>query len=85
MILEEGTAAELGFNSGGAMPMRRIVLDVLSALDGVGLTATVSSALAEAGIPCNVVAAYHHDHLFVPADAAEHALAILLAVQKKAS
>ena len=42
---------------------RRIVLQVHSALDGVGLTAAVSMALAEAGIACNVVAGFHHDHL----------------------
>jgi uncharacterized protein len=44
-----------------------ITLTVHSALDGVGLTAAVSGTLAGAGISCNVVAAVHHDHLFVPA------------------
>lgn len=55
----------------------RIVLRVKSELAGIGLTAAVSTALAEAGIACNVVAALHHDHLFVPADRAEDALAVL--------
>lgn len=58
-------------------PMRRITLGVHSALDGVGLTAAVSGALAEAGIACNVVAGHHHDHLFVPASRAEEAVAVL--------
>lgn len=58
-------------------PFRRIILQVHSALDGVGLTATVSAALAEAQIPCNVIAAFHHDHIFVPADMAEKALQVL--------
>ena len=60
-----------------AAPYSRIILQVHSALDGVGLTAAVSSALADAGIACNVVAAFHHDHIFVPDEAAGQALAIL--------
>jgi hypothetical protein len=46
--------------------MACLTLRVHSALDGVGLTAAVASALAEIGIPCNMVAAFHHDHAFVP-------------------
>ena len=60
-----------------AAPYSRIILQVHSALDGVGLTAAVSSALASAGIACNVVAAFHHDHIFVPEEYAQQALAIL--------
>jgi uncharacterized protein len=54
-----------------------ITLRVHSALDAVGLTAAVSSALARAGISCNVIAGYHHDHLLVPADRAADALEVL--------
>jgi hypothetical protein len=54
-----------------------ITLRVHSTLDAVGLTAAVSTALAEAGISCNVVAGYHHDHLLVPLDRAEDALIVL--------
>jgi hypothetical protein len=54
-----------------------ITLTVRSALDGVGLTAAVSSALAAAGIGCNIVAAVHHDHLFVPAGTAREAIRLL--------
>ena len=43
-----------------------ISLQVHSDLEGVGLTAAVATALADAGIACNVIAGYHHDHLFVP-------------------
>ncbi len=50
-----------------------ITLRVHSALDAVGLTAAVSSALTEAGISCNVIAGYHHDHLLVPVDRAQQA------------
>jgi hypothetical protein len=54
------------------------------ALDGVGLTAAVASALAGEGIPCNVVAAFHRDHIFVPSEAAERALAVLKALPEDA-
>jgi len=82
LILEREKAEALGFDVG--LPMRRIVLTVHSALDGVGLTAAVSSALAAESIPCNVVAAFHHDHIFVPADRAERALTILEGLQAEA-
>ena len=64
---------------------RRIVLTVNSALDGVGLTAAVSAKLATAGIACNMVAAFHHDHVFVPADDADEALTLLLELQAEPS
>ena len=56
---------------------RRIILEVNSALEAVGLTAAVSQALAEAGVSANVVAALHHDHVFVPEDRAGEALSVL--------
>ena len=58
--------------------MRQITLDVNSSLEGVGLTAAVLAALAAHGIACNVVAAYHHDHVFVPEKDAETALDVLI-------
>lgn len=64
-------------------PMTRITLRVHSALDGVGLTAAVSHELAGAGISCNVVAAYHHDHLFVPQAHARTALEALEALSAR--
>ncbi|MEW2607033.1 ACT domain-containing protein [Streptomyces sp. NPDC047916] len=57
-----------------------ITLRVHSALDAVGLTAAVSLALTDAGISCNVVAGYHHDHLFVPHTRATEALRVLEAL-----
>ena len=55
----------------------RITLMVHSDLEGVGLTAAVSGALADAGIACNMVAAFHHDHVFVPAERGNEALQVL--------
>lgn len=56
-----------------------IDLGLASALDSVGLTATFSAALARAGIACNVMAGFHHDHLLVPIAQADRALAVLRA------
>jgi hypothetical protein len=63
--------------------MSRIVLEVHSALDGTGLTAAVSRALEWAGIACNMVAAYHHDHVFVPQGDADRALGVLKRLQSE--
>ncbi|MER6028757.1 ACT domain-containing protein [Streptomyces sp. NPDC001851] len=54
-----------------------VTLRVHSALAAVGLTAAVSRALADAGLSCNVVAGFHHDHLFVPYDDAGRAMEVL--------
>ena len=43
-----------------------VSLRIHSALAAVGLTAAVARCLADAGLSCNVVAGFHHDHLFVP-------------------
>lgn len=56
---------------------RRITLEANSALEAVGLTAAVSQALAGAGISANIVAALHHDHVFVLENKADEALSVL--------
>jgi hypothetical protein len=58
-----------------------LTLTVFSALDAVGLTAAFSGALAGAGIPCNVLAGYHHDHLLVPIDRVDDAITALRALR----
>ncbi|MEV5973091.1 ACT domain-containing protein [Streptomyces sp. NPDC051921] len=60
-----------------------ITLRVHSALDAVGLTASVAGALADAGLSCNVVAGFHHDHLFVEHARAEEALGVLEALARR--
>lgn len=57
-----------------------ITLQVHSSLAAVGLTAAFSAALAQAGISCNVVAGFHHDHIFVPIERADRALSTLRAL-----
>ena len=60
-----------------------ITLEVHSSLEAVGLTAAVSNALKDAGISCNVVAGYTHDHLFVPIGRSADALAALQALTQQ--
>tara|TARA_X000000950_G_scaffold59239_1_gene71821 strand:+ start:84 stop:458 length:375 start_codon:yes stop_codon:yes gene_type:complete len=43
-----------------------ITLEIDSTLDSIGLTSAFSKKLTKAEISCNVIAAYHHDHIFVP-------------------
>jgi uncharacterized protein len=61
-----------------------ITLQVHSALDAVGLTATVSRALADAAISADVVTAVHHDHVFVPHQATHAAMTVLAALARGA-
>ena len=55
----------------------RISLGVHSSLDAVGLTAALSARLTDAGISANIVAALHHDHVFVQWDRRDEAMACL--------
>ncbi len=57
-----------------------LTLDIHSALHAVGLTAAFSSALADAGIPCNVLAGFRHDHLLVPVEQSTDTVAVLEAL-----
>ncbi len=82
-ILEQAQADRLGVAS--AFPSAWITLTVFSSLSAVGLTAAVAMALADYRISCNMVAAYHHDHLFVPVDQAERALAALRELSEAAA
>jgi uncharacterized protein len=78
LILEKSRAEELqlGFETQLAF----ISLTVYSSLEAVGLTAAFATALTNAGISCNVVAAFYHDHIFVPVDRAEDAMQVLWAL-----
>lgn len=61
---------------------RMITLQVHSSLEAVGLTAAVAEKLAEKGISANVVAAFHHDHVFVPTEKADAAIGALQELQE---
>lgn len=77
----EADAAGLGYDYVAGW----ITLRVTSALDAVGLTAAVAGELARARLSCNVVAGYHHDHVFVPHDRAAEAVRVLEALAGQAS
>lgn len=87
---EEGTTLVLHKSAADAAAlqygpvMRCITLQVHSSLEAVGLTATVAGTLADAGISANVIAAYHHDHVFVPAERATEALSLLQSLAARA-
>lgn len=66
---DAGLAYETVFNC--------ISLLVHSSLDAIGLTAAVSGRLAANGISANVIAAFYHDHIYVPKDKAHLALQLL--------
>lgn len=79
----EGVTAVVAQEEADALGLRYgyvaawITLQIHSALEAVGLTAAVAGRLAEDGISCNVVAGFHHDHLFVGIDDAERAVQAL--------
>lgn len=75
VVVPADTARAAGH--GDAFEAAWLTLTVHSSLDAVGLTAAVSTALAEAGIACNMIAGFYHDHLLVPVDRAAEAAALL--------
>ncbi len=75
LILEQELADRLGLEY--SFVASWISLTVHSSLEAVGLTAAFSTALAENGISCNVVAAYYHDHIFVNKADGERAMDVL--------
>lgn len=80
LITEKSVARHQGLPNHGTYTA--ITLQVKSALTDVGLTAAVSRTLAEAGIACNIVAGFHHDHLFIPVAQSDRALTLLSELQR---
>lgn len=75
LILERSQAEQASFSFDYVAAW--ITLNVHSALQAVGLTAAFATALGQAGISCNVIAGYYHDHLFVGRADAERAMHVL--------
>jgi hypothetical protein len=74
-ILRKETAESLRLEN--SFPCAWISLTIHSDLEAVGLLAAITHKLAAAGISCNIVSAYYHDHLFVPQGEAQRALDLL--------
>ena len=73
---EQADAAGLSYDFVAAW----ITLTADTALTDVGITASFAAALRDAGISCNVLAGVHHDHVLVPVDQKDAALAVLSAL-----
>jgi hypothetical protein len=54
-----------------------VTLTVHSSWEAVGMTAAVAQSLAEVDIPCNVLAGFRHDHLLIPVEQVDAAMAAL--------
>lgn len=83
VILPKDVGAKIGWPLSSAC--RCISMTVHSSLEAVGLTAAMAGALAAEGISANVVAAYYHDHIFVPAKDADRAMETLRALAEGAA
>jgi len=81
-IVARADAERLGLTS--SETWRLITLRVHSSLAAVGFLARILPELARKGIPANVVSAYFHDHLFVPAGCAGEALQLLRELTRQA-
>lgn len=75
LVVEKTVALQAGLLFEGSF--RQITLSVHSSLNAVGLTAAVSTKLASKGISANMIAGFHHDHIFVQSKKAEIALRTL--------
>jgi len=73
LLLDDAREARVGDD----LEMAWLTLTIESSLEAVGLTAAFSRALGDAGISCNVMAGYRHDHLLVPAADADRAIEVL--------
>lgn len=83
VIVERAAAAERGWPADEEWAL--ITLGVHSSLQAVGFLAAVSGALAREGISVNPVAAFHHDHLFVPWACRGRAMDILRRLARRAA
>lgn len=87
---EEGTTLILPWNKAEEaglkpeFPCCWITLNVHSSLEAVGFLAPIATPLAAQGMSVNPVAGYYHDHLFLPAQLADAAMAELRAISSEA-
>ncbi len=82
-LVVEASAWPAGIGEASA-PHARLTMMVHSSLEAIGMTAAMATALTEAGISANVIAAYYHDHIFVPWDHRHDAMAAIEALARNA-
>ena len=63
-------------------PFARLTLEVHTSLELVGLTAVLATELAKWDIPANVIAAFFHDHIFVPYDVRAKAMQAIMELKQ---
>ena len=83
LVITSEAANRAGLKS--HFPCRRITLTVQSDLAAVGFMAAITPELASHGISCNIIAGFHHDHILVPQDRAQDAMAVLEALSRSNS
>jgi hypothetical protein len=81
LVIEESMAERLNLRV--LFRSSWITLNVHSDLNAVGLTAAFATQLGIDGISCNVIAGAFHDHIFVPVESAERAIASLQMLQRR--
>jgi hypothetical protein len=81
LILDRAEAVATGVAY--TYPCRLITLTVHSSLEAVGFLSAITAVLTTVGISTNVVSAYYHDHLLVPTDRADEAMAVLAALSTR--
>lgn len=68
---------------GAQGPFALISLDVTSDLYAIGFLAEITGALAKEKIPVNAISAYFHDHVLVPYEKKDAAMACLKKLKDK--
>jgi hypothetical protein len=80
IIMEENIAKKYGYVYSGNFRSAWITLTTETDLTMTGITAAFSKILSDNAISCNVIAAFHHDHIFVPLDKKELAISLLKSI-----
>ncbi|MBN2426289.1 MAG: ACT domain-containing protein [Calditrichaceae bacterium] len=76
MILDRSQADRAGIPYD--VVFNKITLNIHSSLEAIGFTSAIAAELTKHGIPANIVAAFYHDHLFIPIAHAADCMQILL-------